>query len=74
MPLINVKLIENVFSTKQKVEIIEKLTDAMESISPGHRDLTFVVIDETKEGDWGIGGKAITAAMVDEHAKKALGG
>ena len=74
MPLINVKLIENVFSTKQKVEIIEKLTDAMESISPGHRDLTFVVIDETKEGDWGIGGKPVTAAMVNEHAKKALEG
>jgi len=74
MPLINVKLIENVFSAEQKVEIIEKLTDAMESISPGHRDLTFVVIDETKEGDWGIGGKSITAAMVEEHAKKALGG
>ncbi len=74
MPYINVKLVENVFSTKQKAEIIEKLSDAMESIIPGHRDLTFVVIDETKEGDWGIGGKAITAAMVDEHAKKALGG
>ena len=74
MPYINVKLVENVFSTKQKSEIIEKLTDAMESIIPGHRDLTFVVIDETKEGDWGIGGKAITAVMVAEHAKKELGG
>jgi 4-oxalocrotonate tautomerase len=74
MPLINVKLIENVFSTEQKVELIEKLTDTIESVSPGHRDLTFVVIDETKEGDWGIGGKAITAAMVEEHAKKALEG
>jgi len=74
MPLINVKLIENVFTTEQKIELIEKLTDAIESVSPGHRDLTFVVIDETKEGDWGIGGKSINAAMVHEHAKKALEG
>ena len=72
MPLINVRLIENVFSPKQKVEIIEKLTDAMDSISPGHKDLTFVLIDEIKEGDWGIGGKSVNAAMVEEHAKKAL--
>jgi phenylpyruvate tautomerase PptA (4-oxalocrotonate tautomerase family) len=34
----------------------------------------FVIIDETKEGDWGIGGKAVNADMVAEHAKKALGG
>ena len=74
MPLINVKLIENVFSPEQKVELIEKLTDTIESVSPGHRDLTFVVIDETKESDWGIGGKPITAVMVAEHAKKGLGG
>jgi len=74
MPLINVKLIENVFSSDQKAELIEKLTDSIESVSPGHRELTFVVIDETKESDWGIGGKPITAAMVAEHAKKELGG
>ena len=29
MPLINVKLIEEVFSPQQKREIIEKVTDAM---------------------------------------------
>ena len=74
MPIINVKLIENVFSPDQKVEIIEKLTDAMESIYPGLRDVTFITIDETKEGDWGIGGKSITAPMVQGHAQKALKG
>ncbi len=32
MPLINVKVIEGVFSDVQKQEIIQKLTDAMVSI------------------------------------------
>jgi 4-oxalocrotonate tautomerase len=32
MPLINVKLVENVFSPNQKREIIARLTDAMVTI------------------------------------------
>ena len=32
MPIINVKLIEDVFTPDQKREIIERLTDAMVSI------------------------------------------
>jgi 4-oxalocrotonate tautomerase len=32
MPLVNVKLIEGVFSDSQKREMVEKLTDAMVSI------------------------------------------
>ncbi|NOR56259.1 MAG: 4-oxalocrotonate tautomerase [Sulfurovum sp.] len=73
MPYINVKLVENVFDEKQKTELIEKITDAIDSVYPGLRDLTFVVIDETKEGNWGIGGKSINCPMVQEHAKKNLG-
>ena len=32
MPLINVKLIEGVFSSEQKAQIVERLTDAMVSV------------------------------------------
>lgn len=74
MPIINVKIIENVFDSAQKIELISKLTDTVESIYPGLRDVTFVTIDEVHEGDWGIGGKSINAAMVEEHAKKNLKG
>jgi 4-oxalocrotonate tautomerase len=57
MPLITVKLIEDVFTPKQKVEIIEKLTDAMVGIEGENlRELTFVLIEEIKQGDWGVGG------------------
>jgi 4-oxalocrotonate tautomerase len=65
MPLIQVRLIEDVFSAKQKKEIIEKLTDAMVSIEGENmRGVTLVTIEEVKSGDWGIGGKAMTTEAV----------
>lgn len=65
MPLIQVRLIENVFSAKQKNEIIEKLTDAMVSIEGENmRGVTLVTIEEVRSGDWGIGGKAMTTDAV----------
>lgn len=61
MPLIAVKVIENVFTPKQKGEIITRLTDAMVSIEGENlRPVTVVLIEETRSGDWGIGGKALT--------------
>jgi 4-oxalocrotonate tautomerase len=61
MPLINVKLIENVFSTEQKHEIVDKLTDAMVSIEGENmRGVTWVLVEEVKSGDWGIGGNPLT--------------
>jgi 4-oxalocrotonate tautomerase len=69
MPLINVKLIEGVFSSKQKNEIVEKLTDAMVSIEGENmRGVTWVVIEEVKSGDWAIGGKSLTTEAVKELA------
>ena len=65
MPLIQVRLIENVFSAKQKNDIIEKLTDAMVSIEGENmRGVTLVTIEEVRSGDWGIGGKAMTTEAV----------
>jgi 4-oxalocrotonate tautomerase len=62
MPLIQVKLIEGVFSDAQKQEMIRKLTDAMVSIEgEAMRPVTWVVVEEVKSGSWGIGGKALTA-------------
>jgi 4-oxalocrotonate tautomerase len=65
MPLINVKLIEGVFSESQKRTIVERLTDAMVSIEGENlRPVTWVVIDEVKGGNWAIGGKPLAAADV----------
>jgi 4-oxalocrotonate tautomerase len=70
MPMINVRLIEGVFDDSQKREMIEKLTDAMVEIEGENmRGVTWVLIDEIKSGDWGMGGNAVTTA--DVHALAA---
>ena len=61
MPLVQVKVIEGVFSEAQKKEMIKKITDTMVSIEGENlRQVTFVIVEEVKSGDWGIGGKAMT--------------
>lgn len=65
MPFINVKVIEGVFSTEQKAQIIRKLTDAMVDIEgEAMRPVTWAVIEEVKSGEWGIAGKPLTTADV----------
>jgi len=55
MPLVEVELIEGVFTDQQKSRMIEKLTDAMVSIKGENmRSVTFVTIEEVRSGDWGI--------------------
>lgn len=65
MPLIQVKLIEGVFTPAQKSQMIAKLTDAMVSIEGENmRSVTWVVIEEARSGEWGIGGQALTTEAV----------
>jgi 4-oxalocrotonate tautomerase len=74
MPLINVKLIEGVFTQSQKQEMIRKLTDTMVSIEGENlRPVTWVVVEEIKSGDWGLAGNPLTTsevkALAAGHAK-----
>ncbi len=65
MPFAQVKVVEGVFSQAQKQEMIEKVSDAIVSVEGENlRDKTFVVIEEVKSGDWGIGGRTVTAEDV----------
>jgi 4-oxalocrotonate tautomerase len=70
MPLIQVRVIKDVFSKEQKHQIISKLTDAMVSIEgESMRGVTWCVVEEVESGDWGIGGKALTTADVQALAR-----
>jgi 4-oxalocrotonate tautomerase len=70
MLLINVKVIEGVFTPDQKSQIAERLTDAMVSVERENmRGVTWCVIDEVKSGDWAIGGHSQTTEAV--HALAA---
>jgi 4-oxalocrotonate tautomerase len=65
LPLINVKLIEDVFTPEQKRQIVEKLTDAMVAIEgESMRQVTWVVVEEVRSGDWGIAGRPLTTQDV----------
>jgi len=71
MPLVQVKVIEGVFTEAQKREMVHRLTDAMVSIEgESMRPVTWVVVEEVKSGDWGIGGKPLTTADVTALAAR----
>lgn len=65
MPIIDVQVIKGVFDADQKREIMSKLTDTMVAIEgEALRDKTWVRIREVNDGEWAIGGQALTAAMI----------
>ena len=65
MPVVNVSLVEGVFSAEQKQEMISRITDVMVSLEGEFmREKTFVLIEEIKSGNWGIGGKAMTTEAI----------
>jgi 4-oxalocrotonate tautomerase len=71
MPLVNVKMIEGVFSPEQKQEMIRRMTDIIVDLEGEHmRPATMVIIEEVKSGDWGIGGQALSSADVKALAHK----
>jgi 4-oxalocrotonate tautomerase len=71
MPLIDIQLIEGVFDKDQKQEMIRKVTDAMVGIEgEAMRGVTWVRVHEIASGEWGIGGKALTAADVRAMQKQ----
>lgn len=69
MPIVTVKVIEGVFTDAQKTEMVKSLTEAMVNIEGEKmRGVTFVIVEEVKSGDWGIGGKPMTTADVKAMA------
>ena len=69
MPLIQVKVIENVFTDDQKQEIVRTLTDAMVTIEGENmRPVTWCIVEEVRSGDWGIGGNPLTTSDVKSLA------
>lgn len=65
MPMVDIEVIEGVFTKDQKQEMIEKVTNTMVEIEgEALRGVTWVRVKEVASGDWGIGGKGLTAADV----------
>jgi 4-oxalocrotonate tautomerase len=69
MPLVDIQVIEGVFDKSQKQQMIRSVTDAMVAIEgEAMRGVTWVRVHEVASGEWGIGGKPLTAADVKAMA------
>jgi 4-oxalocrotonate tautomerase len=65
MPFIEVKVFEGELSELQTQEVIQMITDVMVSFSgESLRRYTWVVVQEVKSGNWGVGGKAYGLADI----------
>ncbi|NJD30610.1 MAG: 4-oxalocrotonate tautomerase [Gammaproteobacteria bacterium] len=70
MPLVTIDVIKDVFTPKQKQQMIDKVTAAMIEVEGENmRGVTTVRIQEFEGGNWAIGGKALSAADVQAIAK-----
>ena len=67
MPTVTVKLIEGVFTSEQKQEMVRKIAETMIEIKGENpRPVTWVLAEEVHSVDWGITVDGFTTA--DVHA------
>jgi 4-oxalocrotonate tautomerase len=70
MPLVEVKVFQDELTVEQTKDLIQKITDAVTTVtSEKLRDVTWVIINEVKSGNWGGGGKALGL----QDVKKMIG-
>lgn len=70
MALIRVTVIAGVFTTPQKEDIIERLTDAMVTIEGENmRQAVWCLVEEVASGEWGVGGRTLSADDVRALAR-----
>ncbi len=70
MPLAQLKGIGGFLTSEQKKELITKVTDAIVSVEgEGIRPVTWVIIEDVPEGQWGVGGELPTVAGLKKMAQ-----
>ena len=70
MALIQVKIVEGVFTALQKREMVERLTDVMAEIEgETMRSHIWCLVEEVASGGWGVGGHTPTADDVKAFAR-----
>ena len=67
MPVVNVRVMENVLTPDQKTEIAKQVTETCASvIGEPARELTWVIVDDIASGALSIGGNRITTEAVQD--------
>jgi len=60
MPLIRIDVFEDELSHEQAKDLINKITDVVTEVtSEKLRDVTWVIVNEVKDGHWGVGGNPL---------------
>jgi 4-oxalocrotonate tautomerase len=60
MPLVEVKVFEDELTQEQTKQLIQRITDAVTTVtSEKLRDVTWVIVNTVKSGSWGVGGNAL---------------
>ena len=69
MPLVTIDVIKDVFSPRQKEDLIKGVTEAIIAVEgEGMRAVTWVRVQEFEQGDWAIGGQSLRASDVQALA------
>ena len=65
MPLVQVDVFRDELSQEQSKLLITKITNAVAEVtSENLREVTWVIVNEVKDGHWGVGGHALGLADV----------
>jgi 4-oxalocrotonate tautomerase len=65
MPLVNIKVIENVFTLEEKTQMIKSVSEALVAVEgESLRPYTVVVIEEVRAGDYAVGGQPLSTGDV----------
>ncbi|MEA2124046.1 MAG: 4-oxalocrotonate tautomerase [Solirubrobacteraceae bacterium] len=74
MPIIDVKVMEQVLSAEQKQTIAEGITQVFEDVvGEPVRPVTWVVIQDVTSGQWTMGGRPVTTEGVRELLAAPVG-
>ena len=74
MPLVNITVPEGSLSEEKKKRMIELVTDAVveaEGYGDAVRPITWITIEEIKDGNWGAAGRVV---RLEDLAKLVKGG
>ena len=65
MPIVNIRVIENVFTPQEKEEMLKGVSEALVAVEGENvRPYTVVVLEEVRSGDYAVGGQPLTTPDV----------
>lgn len=65
MPLVSIDVLKDAWTSAQKHEFIEKVTEAMVDVAGEPlRQVIWVKLAEVDQGQWAVGGQRLSAEMI----------